>query len=122
MSTQGGRYAVYTERLIASVTSPSGHTRSDLRQAAMALAARLGGGAPEARGSGPSDAVPPVYAGYLDKVARHAYRVSDADVAALQRAGLSDDAIFEVTIAGAVGAALGRLERGLQALRGEEPD
>jgi len=122
MSTQGGRYAVYTERLIASVTSPSGHTRSDLRQAVLVVAARLGGG-PDGPGEmGSSHAVPPVYADYLDKVARHAYRVTDADVAALQRAGLSDDAIFEVTIAGAVGAALGRLERGLQALRGEEPD
>ena len=41
-------------------------------------------------------------------------------MAALQGAGGADDAIFEITIAAAVGAALGRLERGLAALRGEE--
>jgi hypothetical protein len=43
-------------------------------------------------------------------------------VAALQGAGNSDDALFEVTVAAALGAAVGRLERGLAALRGEEPD
>ena len=43
-------------------------------------------------------------------------------LAALQRAGSSEDAIFEITVSAALGAALGRLERGLTALRGEEPD
>jgi alkylhydroperoxidase family enzyme len=58
----------------------------------------------------------------VDKVARHAYKVTDGDVAALQQAGSSDDAVFEVTVSAALGAALGRLERGMAALRGEEPD
>src|SRR5205814_2910761 len=44
---------------------------------------------------------------------------TDEDLAALQRAGTSDDALFEVTVSAALGAALGRLERGLAALRGE---
>jgi hypothetical protein len=48
--------------------------------------------------------------------------VTDADVAALQRDGHSDDALFEITVAAAVGAALLRLERGMEALRGQEPD
>jgi hypothetical protein len=43
-------------------------------------------------------------------------------VQALQRSGHSDDALFEITVAAAVGAALHRLDRGLAALRGEEPD
>ena len=53
---------------------------------------------------------------YVDKVAKHAYRVTDEDVEALKRAGYSEDAIFEVTAAAALGAAIMRLERGLIAL------
>jgi len=45
--------------------------------------------------------------------------VTDADVAGLAPAGYSEDAVFELTVAAAVGAALNRLERGLAALRGE---
>ena len=59
---------------------------------------------------------------YVDKVSLHAYEVTDADLGALQRAGNSDDSLFEITVAAALGAALARLERGLAALRGEEPD
>ena len=59
----------------------------------------------------PGDVVP-----YLEKVARHAYTVSDADVKRLQAAGYSEDAIFELTLAAALGAAQARLERGLQAM------
>jgi len=67
-------------------------------------------------------ALPTPLAGYVDKVARHAYTVTDADVAELQRAGHSDDALFEITVAAALGAALYRLDKGMAALRGEEPD
>jgi alkylhydroperoxidase family enzyme len=47
---------------------------------------------------------------YVDKVHRHAYRVVDGDVEALRDAGWSDEAIFELTVAAAVGAGLRRLE------------
>jgi alkylhydroperoxidase family enzyme len=43
-------------------------------------------------------------------VHRHAYRVVDADVEALRDAGWSEEAIFELTIAAALGAGLRRLE------------
>ncbi len=66
--------------------------------------------------------MPAALRSYVDKVAHHAYKVTDEDVAALQAAGHSDDSIFEVTVAAAVGAAMHRLARGLAALRGEEPD
>jgi len=49
----------------------------------------------------------------VEKVAAHAWRVTDEDVEALTRAGHSEDAIFEVTAAAALGAAIMRLERGL---------
>lgn len=53
---------------------------------------------------------------YLAKVKQHAYRVVDADIDALTDAGLSDDAIFEVTVAAALGEAERRLDAGLRLL------
>jgi alkylhydroperoxidase family enzyme len=53
---------------------------------------------------------------YLAKVRRHAYRVVDADIQELQ-AGLSDDAIFELTVAAALGEARRRLDAGLSLLQ-----
>ena len=53
---------------------------------------------------------------YLEKVRLHAYRVVDSDVAALKAAGLSEDEIFEQTVAAAVAAGLERLDAGLATL------
>lgn len=66
--------------------------------------------------------LPAPFGAYVEKVALHAYKVTDEDITALQRAGNSDDTIFEITVAAALGAALYRLERGMAALRGEEAD
>jgi alkylhydroperoxidase family enzyme len=48
---------------------------------------------------------------------RHAYRVTDEDVARL-RATHSDDALFEVVVSAALGASRQRLLAGLAALEG----
>lgn len=64
--------------------------------------------------------VPPALLPYLDKVANRAWTVTDEDVQALLRAGLSEDQIFEATVAAAVGAGLKRQRAGLAAL-GEPP-
>ena len=117
MGDLGGRYTAYTTRLVGGVLASRGHTPRELRRAILARAARLGL-TPGSGGAG----VPPALAAYVDKVARHAYTVTDEDLGALQRAGTSDDALFEATVSAALGAALGRLERGLAALRGQEPD
>jgi hypothetical protein len=53
---------------------------------------------------------------YVEKVRRHAYRVVDADLDALRAAGWSEQAIFELTVATALGAGLHRLDAGLAAL------
>jgi alkylhydroperoxidase family enzyme len=53
---------------------------------------------------------------YVEKVRRHAWRVIDADVEALRAAGLTEDEIFEATVAAAVAAGLERLEAGLGTL------
>jgi len=57
-----------------------------------------------------------VFGAYLDKVRQRAYRIVDSDVDALTAAGLSDDVIFEVTVAAALGAAERRLTAGLSLL------
>jgi alkylhydroperoxidase family enzyme len=64
----------------------------------------------------PDREAPPEFAGYLDKVRRHAYRTTDADVQALKDAGFSEDEIFEQTVSAAVAAGLERLEAGLRTL------
>jgi alkylhydroperoxidase family enzyme len=67
------------------------------------------------------DELPAELRTYVDTVARHAYRVTDEDIEALKRAGHSEDAIFEVTAAAALGAAILRLERGLIVLHESKP-
>jgi alkylhydroperoxidase family enzyme len=57
---------------------------------------------------------------YAAKVRDESYRVTDADVDALRAAGISEDEIFEVTVAAALGAACRRLDAGLRALREED--
>ncbi len=108
-----GRYAAFTRRLLDSVLGTPGRTSGEVRRAVLARAARPGV---------PADGLSAPLRRYVDMVARHAYKVTDGDVAELQRGGSSDDVLFEITVAAALGAALGRLERGLAALRGEELD
>ena len=47
---------------------------------------------------------------YLDKVRTRAYTVTDADVEALKAAGLTEDEIFEQTVAAAIAEGLRRLD------------
>jgi alkylhydroperoxidase family enzyme len=67
----------------------------------------------EAFDGAPAD---PMIGRYVDLVRRHAYRITDGDVAALRGAGLGDDAIFELTAAAAMGAGMERLRAGLALL------
>jgi alkylhydroperoxidase family enzyme len=53
---------------------------------------------------------------YVGKVREASYRVTDADIERLRSAGFSEDAIFELTIAAAMGAAQRGLRAGLLAL------
>jgi alkylhydroperoxidase family enzyme len=64
----------------------------------------------------PALGAPPAAGAYLETVRRHAYRVTDEQVAELRAAGLSEDEIFELTVAAAVAAGLERLDAGLRAL------
>jgi hypothetical protein len=67
---------------------------------------------PVRRAAYSGDAVPADAGTYVDKVRRHAYKVTDADVDALRSA----DAIFEITVATALGSALSRRERARRAM------
>jgi alkylhydroperoxidase family enzyme len=53
---------------------------------------------------------PEAMAAYLAKVHERAYTVTDADVAGLTDAGLSEDGIFEQTVAAAIREGLRRLD------------
>jgi hypothetical protein len=65
--------------------------------------------AAEARGV-PSDLEP-----LVEKIHRHAYRVTDADIARLRRRH-GDDEMFEIVVSAALGASRRRLMAGLEAL------
>lgn len=86
-------------------------TSSSLRQAVADRAAMLAGR------TRPEPEVPADLLPYVDKVAQHAYKVTDEDFATLREAGYGEDELFELTIATALGASLARFETGLDALR-----
>ena len=53
---------------------------------------------------------------YLAKVRERAYTVTDADIEALKAAGLSEDVIFEQTVAAAIDQGLRRLDKALEVI------
>ena len=63
-----------------------------------------------------SGTVPPSLETYVTKVRTCAYKVTDDDVAALRSAGWSEEQIFELTVATALGAALARHDRARAAM------
>lgn len=61
--------------------------------------------------------LPEPWADYVAKVRDASYKITDADIEGLIAAGCSEDAIFELTLAAAIGAATRRLDAGLRAVR-----
>jgi alkylhydroperoxidase family enzyme len=53
---------------------------------------------------------PAAMATYLEQVRTRAYTITDRDVEALKATGLSEDEIFEQTVAAAIGEGLRRLD------------
>lgn len=96
------RHARLREQVLNRVLDGAGETEPTLRHAAA-----------EGRGL-PADLQP-----LVDKIHRHAYKVTDADVAALQ-ATYGDDKLFELVVSAALGASRKRLDAGLTALRNAE--
>ncbi|MGE2689935.1 hypothetical protein [Mycolicibacterium pulveris] len=85
--------------LVARVLGDAGQARSALRRAAFDNAVLR----------------EPLHT-LIDKVARHAHRVTDEDVAAVRAAGLSEDQIFELVVCAAVGQASRQYENAMAAL------
>jgi hypothetical protein len=52
----------------------------------------------------------------LEKVARQAWKITDEDVAATKAAGVSEDAIFELSVCAALGQSTRQLDAALAAL------
>ena len=107
------RHAGLPQGLKESILGPQGTVDLGLRQAIEARAEELAGGAPAE-----TAAIPENLREYVDTVALHAYRITDEDIQTLLRSGYSEDAVFEISTAAAVGAGMARLERGLAALKG----
>ena len=91
-------HAALRDEVMRTVLEGPGETPPALRQSAAA-------------GHG----VPADLAELVDKIHRHAYQVTDADVAQLQ-ARYGDDRMFEIIVSATLGAARHRLARGLAAL------
>jgi hypothetical protein len=106
------RHTPYVASLRRAVEDGPGETDTSLRHAVSARAAE------QCHGDATTE-LPAGLASYVDKVAIEAYKVTDKDVEALKQSGLSEDEIFEVTVATALGAGLERLAIGLHALGGE---
>jgi hypothetical protein len=52
----------------------------------------------------------------IDKIARHAYKVTDDDIAGVRASGVSEDQIFELAVCAAIGEATRRYDTALAAL------
>jgi alkylhydroperoxidase family enzyme len=86
------------------VLGSAGHLPPEVRQA---VAERAGRDAePDGVADKPVDAT---LAAYVDRVSFHAYAIADAELADLAGRAFSEDAIFEATVAAALGAGLARL-------------
>jgi hypothetical protein len=91
-------HAGLRDRVLRGVLEGPGESDPAIRQAA-------------AEGSGvPADLQP-----LVDKIHRHAYRVTDEDIASL-RERYGDDRMFEIVVSAALGASRRRLLAGLAAL------
>jgi len=92
-------HAALRERVLATVLEGPGESDPATRQAAAANSAQL----------------PTELKALVEKIHRHAYKVTDEDIARLQPT-YGDDRLFEIIVSAAVGASRARLAAGLRAL------
>ena len=109
MTGRRGKPSEPAERVVRSVLGRRGRLPLERRVSAFARSYSIGldGDPPDA-----ADAA----AELIDKLARGAYAIDDEDVTRALGAGYSDDELFELVIAGAVGAGLVRRDAGLAAV------
>jgi hypothetical protein len=106
------RYSIQVKQLLKAVLTKPGATRTTAREAVEVFSAAQSDGIYL-----PIGEIPTSLQVFLEKVVRYAYKVTDDDIQGLSQAGYSEEAIFEITVSAALGAGIGRLERGLMALK-----
>jgi hypothetical protein len=94
---------------------------SDIRQARKAVVARILDGDGTAshaqrRAAFNNTGLAEPLSTLIDKVGRHAYRVTDEDIVAVGAIGLSEDQIFEIVVCAAIGQATRQYDAALAAL------
>lgn len=114
--TRGGK----RPHLPPEITGRHERLVADLRQSVLDSPAQTDPAIRSAAATG--DSVGESWNGYVALVRDASYRVRDTDIDRLKIAGHSEDEVFEVTVAAAVGAGLRSLDAGLRALRGETHD
>jgi len=94
---------------------------SDIMQARKALVTRLLEGDGRAsrdqrRAAFDNAGLPKPLNMLIDKVAKHAYQVTDEDITAARASGISEDQIFEMVVCAAIGQASRQYDTALEAL------
>ena len=94
---------------------------SDITHARKALVSRILEGvgrasASERRAAFNNSGLAGPLATLADKVARHAYRVTDEDINAVRATGLSEDQVFEIVVCAAIGQATRQYDVALAAI------
>jgi alkylhydroperoxidase family enzyme len=94
---------------------------SDIRQARKALVARILEGEgktlqAQRRAAFDNAALAEPLSGLIEKVAKHAHKITDEDIAAVAASGLSEDQIFEIVVCAAIGEATRQYDTALAAL------
>lgn len=105
------RFALF-HNLVESILSTPGETSSSLRTAIAQQAVELCDPLFQ-----PQTAITPEVRTYMAKVATHAYQVTDQDIEQLRLGGYNDDAIFELTLSGALGAGMKCLSQSMIAIK-----
>jgi alkylhydroperoxidase family enzyme len=108
------RHAEKIQSLVDSLLNGRGDSDPELRRAVEQQAAVHAG-----RLAKNGRRLPQELSRYVDKVALHAFKITDDDIAALRANGHSEDAIFELTLCAALGAGIARLERAIAAMKGD---
>lgn len=101
-------------QLTDSVVKGEGESRPELRQAIVDRALNL------SLDRSKANELPAEIASFLELVTNPPHEITDEDIEALEKAGYSEDVVFEITISAALGAGLARLDQGLASLQEEK--
>jgi hypothetical protein len=106
-----GRSAAAGRKLLDCVLGRRGRAERARREEALRRGAAATGAFPQPEDDGLGAA-----RGLVDKIARHAYRVTEEDIAEARAGGWSEDELFDVTVATALGAGFSRRAIGRDAV------